>query len=157
MPQSWPGVGVGEPWYDIVGSMLEDLQLGAVAVLEGDGQRVAVPVDCVREPHGRVVGVRNFAGDGAGGAVSGEYGFEDLDGGGRPQRLGREGGVWVTVPDGGDVAVVRLPPSGHGDVEKLAGLRAAEDGVGGVDRRALGGMDGGGVAEFRVVGDVGSR
>lgn len=93
VPQSWPGAGGGEPWYDIVGSMVEDLQLGGVVVLEGDGQRVAVPVDRVREPHGGVVGVRDFAGDGAGGAVPGEYGFEDLDGGGWTQRLWHEGGV----------------------------------------------------------------
>ena len=52
---------------------------------------------------------------------------------------------------------VGLSAAGHADVERLGCGGLGDDGVAGVDGEALGGMDGGGVAERQVLGDVVGR
>ena len=53
-----------------------------------------------------------------------------------------------------DPGVVGVPAAGEHGVGLLAGLVAGEEAVAGVGGDALGGVDGGGVAEFDGLGDV---
>src|SRR4051794_3960382 len=55
---------------------------------------------------------------------------------------------------GVDVGMVGFAAAGQGDVERLAGHRGGDHGVGGVDGGALGAVHGGGVAELDMLGDV---
>ena len=65
------------------------------------------------------------------------------------------GGV-VDAGDGGDVRGVGVAAAGHARrTARPAPVARGDDGVGGVDGAALGGVHGGGVAEREVLGDVG--
>ena len=127
---------------------------GAEVQFGGGGDRVVVRVGGLREPVGWVV--QGSAGGGGGGlrAVGGEDPGEDVDRGGREQRVAGDHGVRVAVVAGGQVEVVAVPAAGDRDVEQLAVLGAGDDGVADVGGDALGGVHGGGVAERDVLGGV---
>ena len=85
------------------------------------------------------------------GGVAGQDIGEDV--GGLLRRLGHE----VVInggPVGDDVGDVRRAAAGHADVEALAAHVGGDHDVAVVDGAALGAVDGGGVAELDLGGDV---
>ena len=117
-------------------------------VLGGDVEGVEVAGGGVAEPDGRVVLVAEQGGGGPGGVVAGQDLLEDVGGGGRADRLGPDDAVRVAVADDLQVEVVGDAAAGQHRVQLLPGLLAGGQAVHGVGGDALGGVDGGGVAEL---------
>ena len=63
-------------------------------------------------------------------------------------------GFVVAGGGGADPGVVGVAAAGQADVERFSGAAGGDDEVGFVDGEALGAVDGDGVAEFDVFGDV---
>ena len=114
----------------------------------GDGEGVEVAVDRGGELQCGVGVVAGDAGGGLGGFVAGEDGFEDVGGGRWGVLFGADDVVYFAVADYLEVEVVAAAAAGDGGLGELAGFLAGEQGVAGVGGDALGGVDGGGVAEF---------
>ena len=90
----------------------------------------------------------------AGCLVSADDLFEDLDGGGcLDEGAGDRSGVRIRSADL-EPGVVGGPSAREHGVGELAGLVSGEETVAGVGGDALGGVDGGGVAEFDRLADV---
>ena len=79
---------------------------------------------------------------------------QDVDRGRRAECLRIDQAVRVTVESGSEIDVIRLTAAGDADVQRLARLLAGRDEVGRVGGHALGAVDGGGVSELDVLGDV---
>jgi hypothetical protein len=86
--------------------------------------------------------------------VASECLSEQLGRGARRDAVGSDEGVWVAVADDLQVEVVGGPAAGEHGVELLARLLVGEQAVHGVGDDALGGVDGGGVAETGRGSDV---
>ena len=80
--------------------------------------------------------------------------LQDLGRGARCDGVGSDQGVGVAVADDLQVEVVGGPSSGEHGVQLLAGLLPGEQAVHGVGGDALGGVDGGGVAETGRRADI---
>ena len=127
---------------------------GAEHLLGRERHGVGVPRCSVVETSLRRGG--QFAGGSRrdGSAVAGEDPLERLGGG---ELLGDAGQLELTLVAqvvGDDVDVVLGAAAGQHRVEQLPGLLAGDDAVHDVGGQALGGVDGGGVAELDMGGDV---
>ena len=100
------------------------------------------------------VASRGRGGGGDGGAGPGQDRLKDFGRGRRLASVWVEQLVGVAVSADREVHVVGVASSGHHRVERLAGFSAGDDAVHGVSGEALGAVDGRGVPELNVLGDV---
>ena len=89
-----------------------------------------------------------------GAVVAGEDLLQDLGRRARCDGLGSDDGVRVAVADDLQVEVVGGPAAGEHGVQLLPGFLPGSEAVHGVGGDALGGMDGGGVAETGRLADI---
>ena len=117
------------------------------------GDRVGVPLRGFVEAGGGAGGLRELGGGRGRGAVTADDPVEGVDGGELLVDAGQELFVGVGL-FGDEVDVVLGPAAGEHRVEQLPVLVSGEDAVHDVGGGALGGVDGGGVAELDMLGDV---
>ena len=146
--QGRPGGFAGEFGDDLVGSGVEHLNgLGSDELLGRDMKAVGVALDGVEQPGSWVAEFSQQCGGGGRGVVAGEDLLQDLGRRAGCDGFGSDEGVRVAVADDLKVEVVGGPSAGEHGVQLLAGLLPGEQAVHGVGGDALGGVDGGGVAE----------
>ena len=125
-------------------------------LLDGEVEAVEVAGGGLPEAGGRRGGLATQGGGRAGGVVVGEHPLQQVDRGLRVGHLGVDEAVRVAVADDLEVDVVLGAAAGEHRVELLAGFLAGGEAVHGVGGDALGGVDGGGVAQLGGGLDVGS-
>jgi hypothetical protein len=138
------GIGAGVDLREILGS--ED-------GFGSDAERVEVLGACLAQSQDGVAFLAAGAGGRDGGVVPLDHVGQDLDRGRWADGVCVHD-VVVAADADVEVEVVGVPAAGEGDVEQLPGLRAGQDSVAGVDGLALGRVDGAGIAELDVLGDV---
>ena len=145
---------VGEPGCEVFSYCVESGGELRAGMIGGGGlKRVDVAGGSIAEPNGRVVQVPGATGGRRRSAVASQDRFESVDRGLGMDQFGTDGSVGIAVTDRHQIEMVGLPAAGRHRVQLLSGLVARDESVHDVGGDALGGVDGGGVAEFDVVGD----
>ena len=124
--------------------------IGSHHVGRGDVQRVAVPGRGRTQRRRRPLLLPQGGGRRQGRLVARQHLPQQLTGGLRVQHLGADHAVGITIAGGLQVQVVAGLASAQHRVQLLAGLLPGGQAVHGVDRHALGRVDGGGVPQLGV-------
>ena len=152
--ERWPGRIFGDAGDGGVGAGLDPGEaLRSEDGFGSDAERVEVFGARLAQQRDRVAFLAAGAGGRDGGVVALDHVGQHLDRGRWADGVCVHD-VVVAADADVEVEVVGVPAAGERDVEQLPGFAAGQDGVAGVDGLALGGVDGAGVAELDVLGDV---
>ena len=152
--QGWPSRFVGESGDVLVGLVEPCDGVGSEELFGRDVEAVGVALDRLEKPGPWVVEVAKHGARGAGRFIAGEDLLQHLGRRARCDGVGSDEGVRVAVADDLEVEVVGCPAASEHGVQLLPGLLPGSKPVHGVGGDALGGVDGGGVAEARRSIDV---
>jgi len=153
-PQGRPGGFIGESEDVLVGLVKLCDSLWSDKLFDCDVEAVGVALNRIVESSRRVAELAQQGTGGDGRFISGDDLLERLGRRARGNGVGSDDGVGVAVADDLEVEVVGVPAAGEHGVQLLPGFPSGEQAVHGVSGDALGGVDGGGVAEAGRVADV---